>query len=636
MHQTALQPNRTRQQKRVVVCTLMLLIVSCALCPIQYWALGSYVDNTWYFALNYAAAHHMILGQDIVWTQGPLAYLGMPQDIGSNLARGLAFQFTLWLIVIAILWDVFFRSDFPLRNLAFFAACLALSAVLYPIPGGAADLLMTGALILLAQFHLRGGMVRFVAALTMLGFIPLIQIVGAMTVIGLIAGIVLVQVVGEGRRAWTKVALAVLLPAIVTGAGYAATIGWNHALVLYLKAAKELSSGYSSAMSATGPLVVVLAALEATFILAIALVVLGKKDRRLAVFMAVLWSVPLLVSFKHGFVRQDTHVVHYFGFIAILIGLVFLILPLEEMRTTSTCTILLVAFLALYQDHVGRWGLQPVLLGVTGIRAPSLVWHASRFQHLQLRLKQEAQQEIEPGSRIEPEIKAIVQHEPVASLSVTYSPAYLDGLNLALYPVIQRYSAYTPYLDQLNAGWIRERGPRFLIFDGQSIDGRHPWTETPATWVEVYRWYDSRWLGSHNLLLERRAAPRFTKFESLGQTQMRFGDAIRFPASRDPVFWSMQCPMTRSGGVLALLFRVPEVTMSVEHQDQSEATFRVLPAVMASPSMGSHLPDTLSEFKEVFATNPSPGFTIDKLTLGGPGSAAYGPVCSVGFLRPVR
>jgi len=98
-----------------------------------------------------------------------------------------------------------------------------------------------------------------------------------------------------------------------------------------------------------------------------------------------------------------------------------------------------------------------------------------------------------------------VQREPVASLSIGYNNAVVDDLNLVLYPVLQRYSAYTAYLDSLNADWIRDKGPRFLIFAGISIDGRHPWTETPAMWVELYRWCNTRLLGKHNLLLERRA-----------------------------------------------------------------------------------------------------------------------------------
>jgi len=36
------------------------------------------VDNTWFFALNYAAAHHLVMVLDIVWTWGALFYLLFP------------------------------------------------------------------------------------------------------------------------------------------------------------------------------------------------------------------------------------------------------------------------------------------------------------------------------------------------------------------------------------------------------------------------------------------------------------------------------------------------------------------------------------------------------------------------------
>ena len=65
--------------------------------------------------------------RDIVSTAGPLGYLAIPQDIGNNLALGLAFQTVVWVSVLAIVWGFIYRSGVPLRNLIFFTAFLALS-----------------------------------------------------------------------------------------------------------------------------------------------------------------------------------------------------------------------------------------------------------------------------------------------------------------------------------------------------------------------------------------------------------------------------------------------------------------------------------------------------------------------------
>ena len=128
-------------------------------CPIRYWPLEASEDNTWIFAINYAAAHGLAIGRDIVWTTGPLGYLIFPQDIGANLVHALVFQDVLWAILIAIFADLFYFAGVSLRNLAFFTIFFSLSAPLYWFNYmGVENLLLAGAMILLVIARLRGGL----------------------------------------------------------------------------------------------------------------------------------------------------------------------------------------------------------------------------------------------------------------------------------------------------------------------------------------------------------------------------------------------------------------------------------------------------------------------------------------------
>ena len=629
-------------QAKSVLRGALFVYLGLVLCPIQYFAITErFVDDTWLFALNYAAAHHLALGRDIVWTSGPLGYLAAPMDVGNNLAQGLAFQAALWVLLLAILWDLFFRGRFPLRNLAFFSICLGLSGFMYYQPPinqlGAGDLLFVGALILLVHFRLRGGSGRYVTALVMLGLVPLIKFVGVMLGATVVAGLI-VDLIMQGRSSARREALlAAALPGLVAGAGFWLTLGSFHTLALYLKGSLDLSRGYNLAMALPGRQVELLAGFEVLVLLAAALVLLAVRDRRMARFFILLLAVPVLVNFKHGFVRQDAHIVYAFCFVAVAVGLVALATVLDGDRATTAWAVLVLLLAVLCQDYAAPDNWRSAVPAVTGVKVPSLLWHALRFDRLRQMLNAETQQSFSSDQlRVEPEIKAIIQQEQVASLSMSYSGVFVDGLNLQLYPVIQRYSAYTPYLDQLNADWIRDRGPRFLIFDGKSIDHRHPWTETPAMWVEVYRWYDTRMLGARNLLLEKRSQPRFQGFELLAHSQLRFGDELLIPASPQPVFWNMQCSLTMAGRLRALLFRVIDVTMTVDERGRQWDPFRVLPKVLAAPSLGNHLPSDLSEFAQVFSPTGTPNFQVEKLSFGGPGKGAYAPVCEVEFLRPAR
>src|SRR6185437_4352790 len=158
------QMNKDKRTRliRGLLFTWMLVIV----CPVRYWRLEIGVDATWRFALNYAPVHGYAIGRDYVYTTGPLVHLLFPENIGNNLRNGLIFQFCLWVALGAVLFDVFMRGGFRLRNLAVFAVGLCLTSPFFWFNSlGPENLMLVAALLLLVMYRLRGGWVRYVAAL---------------------------------------------------------------------------------------------------------------------------------------------------------------------------------------------------------------------------------------------------------------------------------------------------------------------------------------------------------------------------------------------------------------------------------------------------------------------------------------
>jgi len=178
----------------------------------------------------------------------------------------------VWALLIAILSDLFFRGSFPLKNLAFFSVFVGLSAPQYhelPNPLGSGSLLFDGALILLTHYRLRGGRIRYVTALIVLGVVPLIQFVGVMLAAGVVAGLIVGHFVLKGTTAMREIALAALVPACVAALGYALTIGSWSAFTAYVRSSTELASGYNLAMSLRGPPAELIAGLEAIALVAV-------------------------------------------------------------------------------------------------------------------------------------------------------------------------------------------------------------------------------------------------------------------------------------------------------------------------------------------------------------------------------
>lgn len=601
-------------------------------CPVRYWPLGTSVDETWRFALNYAPAHGLMVGRDIIFTCGPLAYLIFPQHIGNNLVQGLLFQAGLWIALAAIFADVFFRGGFPLRNLAMFSVYLGLAGPLFWFNYlGPESLMLAGALLLIVMFQLHGSLLRYLAALAIIGLLPLFKLTAGMIGLAALGGFLIERAISHRWNVIPEVVLAALVPAAVTVGLCLCVIPSTPAILNYLRGSADLVNGFSSAMSRWGPRVEILSAVEAAAVLAIFVGLLWVTAPGKARFYVLFLAGPLFVSFKHGFTRQDYHIINFFCFLALALALVSLAVNMWGERFRPLL-FLMTLFFVMWQDNVGRYPEVSVASQVTGLGAAKMLWGAARFDRLRKRLDSSIAAFPEE-SRIEPELDAIVGDSPVASLSAQFTDLFAGHMLLELYPVVQRYSAYTPYLDGLNAAWIRDKGPRFLVFDGKSIDERDAWAETPATWLEVYRWYGTRLLGSRNLLLERRTQPRFSRLETFHSFRIAMPGELRLPASFDAVFWTMQCDYTTKGKMLKLLFRIPPASMNVHETGGVSRSARIIPGVFTAPVLGNYLPRSLAQFAVLFQPGGAPEQRVDSIQFEA--GSAYASTCAVDLLRPV-
>lgn len=627
-----------RRRAKLALRWALFVYLGLALSPIRCEIpLALNLDNTWMFAVNYAAAHHLTMGRDYAWTFGPLCYLLTPFDVGNNLAKGLIFQAVLWILLVAILWDLFFGGDFRVRNLAVFSALVGLSSFSVHqqrYPG--APLLYAG-LILLAHFRLRGGMIRYVGALVILGLTPLMQFYQALIAAGIVVGLGADLILRRSPTLKRELAIAAAVPLAVAVVTCAVVLGSFGAAAGYIKWSLELVRGYGAAMSIAKAQMQFLAGLGLIALLGIVLLLMGRRNREGARFFALTLVIPLILSLKHGFVRQDgTHVAQFACFVALALGVISLELRLDERLTKIGVAVVLVLFALLWANCVPQGFVYSVEASLSGIRSPVVAWDALHFGRLRGALDAEARQQFPPGAGIEPEIRSVVGHEPTAFYAEDYSNVAIDDINLALFPVLQPSTAYTPSLDEWNAFWLDGNGPRFLIIDGLTVDGRQPWIQTPRAWAEVYRWYNTRWLGPNYLLLERRVEPRFSRFAPIAHGTVRFGQELQMPASAEPVFWSLQCRMTFAGRLRELLLRVPPVVVGMKEGNGSIWWDRAVVPALKGPSLGNELPTSLAEFGEVFTDGHRPDFSVVSLEFLSLGKPVYAPECEVEFLRAVR
>ena len=613
----------------------MFLYIVLVACPLRYWPLRDGIDETWRFALNYAPQHGYAFGRDIVYNCGPLTYLMMPENIGNNLASGLTFQAFLWLMLGAIFADVFFRGGFEIWNLVLFSICFGLAAPLFWFNAfGPENLIVSGILLLIIMFQLRGGWARYTGALLLIGALPMFKLSAALIAGAALAGFLASRVIDRKAEAWPEALMAAVIPLSVATVLGLLLLPSATALVSYVRGSLEVVSGYTAGMSGAGPRIELVFAAIAAAVLAAVVWLQAATDRRLARFFALLLAGPTLVSLKHGFVRQDDHVISYFCFVALALGLVSLTVVLRE-RRVGWMVAMLGIFGIIWQQAILMPDVREVVVESSGMKMTRMLLRAARFHYLE-RWLDAFVPSFPESSRLEPELTGIIGKSSVASLSSNFMNIAVTDLRLTLYPSVQRFVGFTPMLDKWNAGWVSGKGPKFLVFDGQSIDGRDPWAETPAMWLAIYRWYQARYLGPRNLLLERRVKPRFGGLESMGRSRVRVSDGIEVPSSNGAVFWTMKCDYSPSGVMQKLFARSDVVTMSVhEAGGLVRQAHRVIPDLLVSPVLGNYLPENLAQFAAIFQADTNPAYSVDRVSFGGAGVSAYAPVCEAELFRPV-
>src|SRR5260370_37291946 len=107
-----------------------------------------------------------------------------------------------------------------------------------------------------------------------------------------------------------------------------------------------------------GPRIELLAAVETVVLVAALLLIQARGSRIPSLFWALLLAIPIAISFKHGFVRQDQHIINFFCFCSLALALIFLSSSLHRGHLMAV-TAFLLPFLVIWQDYVGnRLGLR--------------------------------------------------------------------------------------------------------------------------------------------------------------------------------------------------------------------------------------------------------------------------------------
>ncbi|MGH2412522.1 MAG: hypothetical protein ACRDEA_02265 [Microcystaceae cyanobacterium] len=371
-------------------------------------------------------------------------------------------------------------------------------------------------------------------------------------------------------------------------------------LTEYIANSWEISSGYSSAMSSVGPRRVVLVAIS-ELLLILALLILVIKERKLGFGLALF--LTLFLGFKHGFVRQDGHILIFVSLTSFLVAICLSKLKTNRFKKLAYFLNLYVLTLALLFPTLQRLSVKPI----DSLR-PALVANKLtsifNLNSLEARISAETDANL-AQVKLPKNVINFVKDSSIDIIPWEISLVAANQLNWKPRPIFQSYSAYTTQLDNINLESFSKDPRDYLLYEFASIDGRHPFFDEPKTFAYVFCNYNpssqvpdfisnpaQAQESLKLLLLEKQSSSRCLANPGGEKLSVSWRKPISINLEQDNSFMTAHIQLNYSiiGKLYKVLYRVPPVMMQVNYQDGTRRQYRIIPENSSNGVFVSHLP----------------------------------------------
>jgi hypothetical protein len=591
----------------------LLVYAALLLFSVNYGVIQPGLDPSWGFAANQFAHGPFRFGLDLVFTYGPLAYLAVPEHVGNNIVYAAIAHILIWCVLLYMvvgLWQGGRRAGATI-----FLLGLILSNRLYYFYW---DYLLVALVLLLFLLLLDRPQSReaLVLLVMLAGLCFLVKFTAYIVTMVLVTVFAVWRLVPLSK---TSLSEKVLIAAAFA-AGPVAYLFYTPSLaglMGFIYGSLQESTGHSAAMSTPATYELGLRGL----VLCAGLVTFAIVSymRKIISPVGALMTIALAwVAVKHGYVRSDPYHESLFCCFAILV-LTFVVAQIRfTARRAAACFVtgLLFTGIAL-QGASGAWPVWNRFWWSPGLN----LTQAARLLNFESEMKE-----------LDAVAQGILSRSPVDEYAealgtsrVLFFPwelsygAYRKFTTVPLFAT-QAYLAYTHYLDQESAAHLAAASPPVddVFFQWESIDGRNPLADVPATWNTLFSLYQPASSNQGVLLLKRRTTPLALAFRPSSQAPFVPDAWVAVPERSTPVGLSISLKPTLFGQALQTMYKLDAVNLQVRTRSGVTSEFRVPPDVLSSPFPINSLPLSSDSLTALWTRNQVLD-PIVSIRLSGPG-----------------
>lgn len=366
----------------------------------------------------------------------------------------------------------------------------------------------------------------------------------------------------------------------------------------YLRGSADLVGGYAEAMARSGPWYGVVAYVVGCGLWARLIWLAAEENKRLmllAAGVAILWVIG-----KSALVRHDVHaLIGASGLLAVTIisvafvkrehaaGFLIGIALCAGLVAVSYVELRLTASLAAVRASNATTDTQsiPVADGVTGdpvLRLWARLVNRVRLTNESLfALVSDGKRGLDEAWRRS--VDRIANEQPLPSglhgavdvYSIDVVRVLASGYEWSGRPIVQSYSAYTPFLASFNAQHLSNdmSAPANIVVDMKSIDDRLPVMEDGPSWLEILRRYDPA--GPKGEIWHRRPYSRLLMRTARNTLVGRLGKPIPLGKMDDAaVFTIVHVRLSIAGKLFGMLLRPAQLTLRTWRNDGRVQRYR--------------------------------------------------------------
>lgn len=618
MHKTNYESRRS-----LILKTLFgILFVICAV-PFYFYTIMPGLDNSWLYVLN-EAVERWTFGADIFFTYGPLGFLVGTVGTKCRLLIYCLFYVPFFCVNLYMLCR--YAKRFRCLPFCSYCALFCLSRFLLD-----ATYFMQFTVLGLYNLFLEeeNGIhkyIQYVVACAITALMCFIKFSGAISLLCSSIMVLAILWISNRKDCWKYGLYTLIIPAVFVF-GYLAYNPSLNNLFEYVHAALEISSGYNVAMSVVPQTQALVWAVLCLLACVILLIIEFTVDRRSA-YHTLIFVPVVFFSFKHGFVRADApHVNVFFGAMLLFMAIKCVYMPKVKLlnsdgnkytKLASDVIIFTIVALLIIPLEYLDLGVTDIAQNARGQYDKVTGGVASYINNPKVE---------DDASILSQEMIARIGDSTVAIYPIEQSiMAYNETLNFSMMPLIQAYTVYTPYLDELNAEFFSNDGaaPEFIVFSLGTIDGRLPELECPLTWNAIYNNYYTVYSEENYLLLQRMTEQYNPERTLLLESNVDIYDKIQIPQYSDGMLleFSAQFKLSFFGMLTKMLYQIPEVTVTVEYEDGQTYSGRVIPEVLENGSYISiHSSNLLNYGKQINGLGRKN--TVVSIQFGGEGLKYY-------------